>query len=111
MLGCVITSIYGLVYLLKKGLNPRVQDNPFLKQLVTLPIGTNRSIQVVSVGTQAFLIGVSDSNIQLLGEISDKELIDSMILSSSQQPTGKRKDFSSILDAIIPSLKNKNPMN
>ncbi|MGL4982769.1 MAG: flagellar biosynthetic protein FliO [Treponemataceae bacterium] len=111
VLGIVIAVIYGLVFLLKKGMSPRFQENPFLKQLSTLPVGANRSIQVVSVGNQAFLIGVSESNIQLLGEISDKDLIDSMILSASAEPTGKRRDFSSILNAIIPSLKMQSPLD
>ena len=44
--------------------------------LENLPLGPNRSVCTVEMGGRVFLLGVTDHNINLLGEITDKDLIE-----------------------------------
>ena len=44
--------------------------------LENLPLGPNRSVCTVEMAGRVFLLGVTDHNINLLGEITDKDLIE-----------------------------------
>lgn len=44
--------------------------------LENLPLGPNRSVCTVEMAGRVFLLGVTDHNISLLGEITDKNLIE-----------------------------------
>ncbi|MBR0059890.1 MAG: flagellar biosynthetic protein FliO [Selenomonadaceae bacterium] len=44
--------------------------------LENLPLGPNRSVCTVEMAGRVFLLGVTDHNINLLGEITDKNLIE-----------------------------------
>jgi len=95
-------AIYGVVLFLKKTTRGgRVSQDPFLKVLAAVPIGANRSIQVVTLGSQAWLVGAAEHGINLIGEITDKETLDAMILEDSRRianaPAGRIPDFKSML--------------
>ena len=54
----------------------------------------------------AYIVGVSDNSVNLLGEITDKEIVDSMnLLSDRNNRTKKPMSFSDVLDLFV----NKNP--
>ena len=44
--------------------------------LENLPLGPNRSVCTVELAGRVFLLGVTEHNISLLGEITDKDLIE-----------------------------------
>ena len=46
--------------------------------LENLPLGPNRSVCTVEMAGRVFLLGVTDHNINLLGEITDKDLIENL---------------------------------
>ncbi|MGI5172195.1 flagellar biosynthetic protein FliO [Treponema sp. OMZ 840] len=101
----VIACIYGLVFFLKKGLNPRVQENPFLKKAVSLTIAPGKSVHVLTMPGKAWLVGVGESSVNLIGEITDKELVDRLILEAEKTPAEKPKDFASVLNAFSAAAK------
>ena len=52
--------------------------------LSTVSLGTNKFVQIIDVAGKVFLLGVSDSSINLLTEIKDREEIDRIRLLSSR---------------------------
>ena len=105
----VIACFYGIVWLLKKSTIPNFQPSPYLKKVASLSLAPGKSVFIVSTPSQAFLVGTSDNSVNLIGEISDKELIDSMNIAADSQPTGKPKDFQSILASFFPKAKPEEP--
>lgn len=107
-LAAVALAIYGVVYLLKRISRPRVADDPFLKTLASVPLGVNRSIHVVSVGSKAWLVGSAENGVNLIGEIDDQAILDAMLLEDSkktaQMPAGQLGDFKTFLRRLgVPS--------
>jgi len=85
-LAAVAVAIYGLVYLLKRASQGgRSTKDPFLKVLATTALGTNRGVHVVSVGSQAWLVGAAEHGVNLISEITDKEIVDAMLLEDSRK--------------------------
>jgi flagellar biosynthetic protein FliO len=66
----------------KAGLN--VSGQEAIQILSTVSLGTNKFVQIVDVAGKVFLLGVSDSSINLLTEIKDREDIDRIRLLSSR---------------------------
>lgn len=85
VLGVIIVGIYLLFRLLLKNKNKIVTDSEIIKVLATYPLAANRVIQVVDIAGQVLILGVSDSSINLITEINDKEVIDRIKLMSSQE--------------------------
>ena len=86
-LAVVAAAIYGLVYFLKfrRAARAGTAQDPFLKVLASAPLVTNRSVHVVSVGPQAWLVGSAENGVHLISEISDKDTINAMLLEDSKR--------------------------
>ena len=93
----VAAAIYGLAFLLKRTTRGHASQDPFLKVLATAPVGANRSVHVVSLGSQAWLVGAAEHGVSLISEVMDKETLDAMILEDSRKsaefPAGRLPDF------------------
>lgn len=104
----VIACIYGFVWLLKKFSSTSYQSDPYLKRVATVPLAPGKSVCIVSTPSQAFMLGVSDNAVNLIGEITDKELIDAMNLNAERQSFNtKPKDFASMLGNFFEGGKVK----
>ncbi|MBQ5470424.1 MAG: flagellar biosynthetic protein FliO [Treponema sp.] len=104
VLALVIACIYGVMWFLKKQNKIENNDDQFLRQVAKISIGTNKSVQVVTLIDKAYLIGVSDNSVNLISEIDDKELINAMNLyADSQKNTKKPRSFSDILEIFMPN--------
>jgi len=105
-----------LVYFLKFRRTSRAgaEQDPFLKILASAPLVANRSVHVVSVGSQAWLVGSAETGVNLISEILDKDTINAMLLEDSKRiampPTGGAPllDFKAILGKLGISAKNEN---
>lgn len=75
----------------KVGLNIAGQEA--IQTLSIVPVGPNKTLQIVDVGGKIFLIGVTDNNINLLTEIKEKDEIDRIRLLSSRSTPVKGKNF------------------
>lgn len=104
VLALVIACIYGVMWFLKKQNKIENNDDQFLRQVAKISIGTNKSVQVVTLIDKAYLIGVSDNSVNLISEVDDKELINAMNLyADSQKNTKKPRSFSDILEIFMPN--------
>ena len=116
-LAVVAAAIYGLIYFLKSRRASRVktESDPFLKILASVPLVANRSVHVISVGPQAWLVGAAENGVHLISEIGDKDTINAMLLEDSKrvaaQPTGgpgaPLLDFKAILGKLGFSAKDE----
>lgn len=108
VLALVCAGVYGVVYLMKKSTGTKAGNDPYLKNIASLYFSPNKSVQVISLGERAYLVGVTDQAINLIAEVQDKELVDAMNLQSDKKnplPTGT---FQSVIANFIPGIGKKN---
>ncbi len=102
----VVALIYGIVLFLKKGFVPKESENPFLKRAATLTLAPGKTVQVITMPDKAWVVGVTDAGINLIGEITDADLVNQMILEAEKEPLSKPRDFASILNSFTHTAKN-----
>ena len=78
--------------------------------LENLPLGPNRSVCTVEMAGRVFLLGVTEHNINLLGEITDKDLIEHLHAQSIAQGDMFSQEFGTLSGLVkkIPLFKKKN---
>ncbi len=73
-----------------------------IKIITSIPVGTNRFVQVIEVGNKYYLIGSTDSNINLLTEVVDKETLNMIkILKNKQAERIDTPTFFSFLNNFL----------
>ena len=77
-------------------------DDTFLRHVSGVSLGMNKSVQIVTLLDKAYILGVSDAGVNLIGEVEDKELVNAMNLwSDKQNRTSKPRSFSDVLDLFM----------
>ena len=98
----VVGLIYGVLWFIKKKTNVVKTDDEYLRRAAYINIAPGKSVEVITLIDKAFLIGVTEDNITLLGEIHDDELIKAMNLSADKKNnTKKPTTFSDVLDMFL----------
>jgi flagellar protein FliO/FliZ len=111
MIGAFIFVLFLLFVLLrylgKK--NQGFQGNKLISNIGGTALGANRSIQVVKIGNQLYIVGVGE-NVQLLKEIDDADEIQ-MILHTYKEQLDNKLQPASLLNKWMskksPSAENK----
>ncbi|HAE37119.1 MAG TPA: hypothetical protein DCG57_00590 [Candidatus Riflebacteria bacterium] len=67
--------------------------NVFGKVLGVLPLDNRRMIYLVDVMGKVLILGVTDSNISMLGEVTDKDTLDSLRLQNDKPMPGMERLF------------------
>ena len=102
VLAVVVGCIYGVLWLFKRSAQLPESEDPFLRQVSSVSLGNGKSAQVITLIDRAYIIGVSDASVNLLAEITDKELVDAMNLYSDERKHIKKpRSFSDILDIFM----------
>ena len=91
---------------MRKTSAPKVKDDLYLREVANLTLSPGKSVRVVSLKDKAYIIGVTDSNINLIAEVEDKDLIDAMNLNAEESVSEKPKDFSTVLSMFSKSTSN-----
>ncbi len=103
VLAIVVALIYAVMRFMRKTTSLPETDDPFLRRVASLSLGAGKSVQVVTLLDHAYLVGTSDAGINLIGEIADKELVDSMNLyADKNSQTKKPRSFSDVLELFMP---------
>jgi flagellar protein FliO/FliZ len=84
-LALAAAAIYGIVYFLKRKKTGDTPDDTYFKVLARAPINIRTAAAVLAVGNKAWLVGLSDTGVSLISEITDKETVDAMLLSYTTQ--------------------------
>ncbi len=78
-------------------------DDTFLRHVSGVSLGAGKSVQIVTLVDKAYLLGVSENNVNLIGEVEDKELVNAMNLwSDKRNKTSKPRSFADVLDLFMP---------
>lgn len=83
VLAGVLGFIYLIFFLLKKAGSPKIVSDSTIKLLSTQNLEAGRSLHLIEIGPQIFLIGSGDSSVQLISEITDQETIDTIKMDES----------------------------
>ena len=102
----VVACIYAVFYFVKKSTNPTNEIDPFLKKVASITLSPGKSVQIITLQNHCYILGVSDSNVQLISELDDKDLIDAMNLEADKESSGSIKDFATILASAM-GIKKK----
>lgn len=101
----VLALIIGLIYILLKIFNQTSRFNKQGESLINLgglSLGSNKSVQMIKVGEQVYLIGVGD-NVSILTEITDEDF--------KQQVLEKRETPSLSINTIVNQFNIKKRTN
>ncbi len=111
-LAVVAGIAYLVFYFLKKSTKINNDNDPFLRKVSQITLSPGKSVQVVTLQDNAFLIGVSDENINLIGKIEDKELVNAMNLyADKKENVAKPRSFREILDIFMPGSSKESDEN
>ena len=98
----VVALIYGVLWFIKKKTNVVKTDDEYLRRAAYINIAPGKTVEVITLINKAYLIGVTEDNITMLGEIQDEELIKAMNLSADKKNnTRKPASFSEVLDMFL----------
>jgi flagellar protein FliO/FliZ len=101
VLAAVIGVIYGIFYLLKRGSKGKVAQNDAIRLLGSQALPGNRSMYLVEVGSQVFLIGAGGDSVNLISEITDKETVDAVILRGADNSVDGKKSFGELIAGMF----------
>lgn len=101
VLALVIGLIYALYAILKRSARPVAAQDAYLKVLATTNLAAGRSVHVVALGDSAWLVGSTDAQVNLIAELKDKELVDTLALRAAEAPEAPRKAFATILGELL----------
>ncbi len=96
ILVAIVASIFFLFKFLVKSRHKIITESDIIKVLATFPLSANKVIQIIDIGGKVLVLGITDSNINLITTIEDKEVIDSIKLQYSKekvQKTGFKDQF------------------
>lgn len=98
----VLLVIYLIFYFLKKAGGPRFQDSGLIKMHASLGLGPNRSLHLIEVGQEIFLVGAAEESVSLISKIDSKESLDDIrfrISTEKTEPEGKT--FSAVFSGLF----------
>ncbi len=102
VLALVVAAIYGIFFVLKKASLGSTSDSDLIRPLGSRTLPGNKSLHLVEIGRQVFLIGAADHAVNLIAEITDKESIDQLVLAAAATgPGARKKSFSELLGGVI----------
>lgn len=108
ILGAVIALIYGLFHFLKKAGGGRFTESEVIKLLGSRSLTAASSLHLVEVGTELFLVGAGEDQLNLIAKIEDKESLDTVRLTLSKEKPPQRGSFSDMLGELFhPSPKGE----
>lgn len=109
VLAIVVACIYFVMTFMKKSINgDSSADDPYLRKVAQVNLAPGKSVQVVTLLDNCYVVGVSDSGVNLIGTIEDKELINAMNLSADKASKSKKaRNFGEILEMFMPSKSSR----
>ncbi len=99
----VVVCIYLVMNFMRKKMGgSQEDDDTFLRKVAQVSLAPGKSVQIVTLLEKAYLVGVTDNSIDLLGEIKDKELVDAMNLNADRkQARARARNFGDVLSLFL----------
>jgi len=83
VLGAVLGFIYFIFFLFKKFGKSKIISDSTISIISTKNLEPGRSLHLIEIGSQVFLIGSGESSVQLITEITEKETLDTINMDKS----------------------------
>ncbi len=107
----VIAAIYFVFRFLRKKTMPEEtssEPDPFLRRVSSISLGQGKSVQIVSLIDKAYILGVTDSSINLISEVTNEELIQDMnVYADKNAGIKKPRTFDELLEIFMPKKKSR----
>ena len=101
----ILGLIFGFFIVLKKVSGKKFHNNNLINIVSSQALSGNKSLHLVEVGGEIYLVGAADNGVNLVARIEDKETRDKLRLDiSSDKPTAKNS-FRDILGALFSGQK------
>ena len=108
VLALVVAALYGIMLFFKKKNNNVQSDDDFMRRVSSLSFAPGKSVEIVTLVDRCFMLGVTDSNINLIAEITDEEMISALNLNfDKKQNIKKPMNFNDVLEMFMPKSSNK----
>lgn len=109
VLALVVACLYFVMTFMKKTVNGDTNaDDPYLRKVAQVNLAPGKSVQVVTLLDNCYVVGVSDSGVNLIGTIDNEELVNAMNLSADKaNKTRKARNFGDILEMFMPSKSSR----
>jgi flagellar protein FliO/FliZ len=101
VLAVVIGLVYAVFYLLKRANRGKFVQNDAIRIVGSQSLPGNRSIYLVEVGSQVFLVGAGGDSVSLISEITDKETVDAMVLRGGESVANGKRSFGELIAGIF----------
>ena len=101
ILGMVLGAIYLLFRILKKAGGTHFENSDLIALRATMGMGGNRSLHLVEVGGEFFLIGSAENSVNLVAKIDDKDSLDQIKFKLSTEKPKPPKNFSTLLSRFF----------
>ncbi len=102
-LAIVAGAVYVIFRFFKGNVEAQNKADPFLRNVSHITLSPGKSIYIVTLLDKAYILGVTDSSISQIGEVTDKELIQLMNLYADKNSNVKKpRSFADILDIFMP---------
>jgi flagellar protein FliO/FliZ len=99
-LGIVTAGIWLVSKLLQKS-GMTGTNSGVMEVRSTLPLGQNQYLQIVQVGNQYFMLGVTDNNISMLDELTDSDTIRTLHQEPDQNERNTSGGFGEVIRNVI----------
>jgi flagellar protein FliO/FliZ len=100
ILALVIGLILGFVWFMRRIQGQGSTADSPIKVLHSQTLGGSRSLQVVEIGTDIFVLGVSDSGVTVVKDLTGTETADAFKLAASRRAL-KKTAFSDLLNGFL----------
>ena len=101
VLGAVLAFIYLLFRLLKKAGGPRFANPELISLHATLGISGGKTLHLVEVGGEYYLVGASENGVNLISKIEDKDALDQIQFKLSTEKPEPPKNFADVLTRLF----------
>jgi|GEM_PF-4169166 len=97
ILGFLAGGFYMFYRFISRKTGLQVSGQDVVQTLSAVPMGPGKSLYIVDVAGKIFMLGVTDSNINLITEVTDKDEKDRIRLLSSRSAPVQGKNFGEFL--------------
>lgn len=104
----VVAMVYGLLWFIRNKTNVVKTEDEFLRRAAYINIAPGKTIEVITLIDRAYVIGVTEDGITLLGEFDSKsdqqtaQMINAMNLRADQKQNVKKPvNFSDVMDMFL----------
>lgn len=107
VLALMVGAIYAIFLVMKKFLKVKEDTGDGVQLLTSRTLGPGKQVQVVFVHGRYLILGVTNDNINLLGEITDPKEIEHIELYANEQAAESGQTFGQMISSMYNRLFGK----